>query len=57
LFAKRLNAWVPPERVVEVLTAITEIWRDAPGYREKRHHARFKYLIRDWGVERGRAEI
>ena len=53
-FGKRLNAFVRPEQVVEVLAKITAIWRDTPEYREKRHHARIKYLIHDWGVAKFR---
>ena len=52
--SQRLNAFVRPEEVVEVIRHITEIWRDSPEYREKRHHARIKYLIHDWGVVRFR---
>ena len=48
--SRRLNAFIKPEEAVEVVRRITEIWRDSPDYREKRHHARFKYLIHDWGV-------
>mgnify|MGYP001585936219 CR=1 FL=1 len=49
-FGQRLNAFVRPEQVVEVLAKVTEIWRDTPEYREKRHHARIKYLVHDWGA-------
>ena len=52
--SQRLNAFIKPEDVVEVVRRITEIWRDTPHYREKRHHARFKYLIHDWGVAKFR---
>ncbi len=52
--SQRLNAFVRPEEVVEVITHITEIWRDTPEYRQKRHHARIKYLIHDWGVAKFR---
>ncbi|MBI3324770.1 MAG: nitrite reductase, partial [Candidatus Omnitrophica bacterium] len=52
--SQRLNAFVKPEQALEVLAIITRIWRDTPEYREKRHHARFKYLIHDWGVEKFR---
>ncbi len=48
--SQRLGAFIRPEAAVEVIRHITEIWRDAPEYREKRHHARIKYLIHDWGV-------
>jgi len=56
-FGKRLNAFVRPEQVVEVLAKITEIWRDTPEYREKRHHARIKYLLHDWGAEKFRKAL
>jgi sulfite reductase beta subunit-like hemoprotein len=52
--SQRLNAFIRPEEVVEVIRHITEIWRDSPGYREKRHRARIKYLIHDWGVPKFR---
>ncbi|MBI3317882.1 MAG: nitrite/sulfite reductase [Candidatus Omnitrophica bacterium] len=53
-FAQRANLFVPPERVVPVLKAVTEIYRDAPLYRETRSKARFKFLIADWGIEKFR---
>ena len=56
-FAKRLGAFVKPEQVVEVIAKITEIWRDTPEYREKRHRARIKFLIRDWGAEKFRQAL
>ncbi len=52
--SQRLNAFIQPDDVMDVVRHITEIWRDAPEYREKRHHARIKYLIHDWGVARFR---
>jgi len=55
--SQRLNAFVTPEEVVEVIRHITEIWRDSPEYREKRHHARLKYLIHDWGVAKFRQAL
>lgn len=48
--SQRLHAFVKPEEVLEVAQHVTAIWRDSPAYREKRHHARFKYLIHEWGV-------
>ncbi len=48
--SQRLQAFVKPDEALDVITHITEIWRDSPDYREKRHHARLKYLIHDWGV-------
>ena len=52
--SQRLNVFVKPEEAVEVIRHITDIWRDSPEYREKRHHARFKYLIHDWGLPKFR---
>ncbi len=44
------------EQVVDVARAVTLIFRDF-GYREKRNHARLKFLIADWGAERFREEV
>lgn len=52
--SQRLGAFVKPDEVVEVVRHITEIWRDTPEYREKRHRARIKFLIRDWGAAKFR---
>ncbi|NGQ95348.1 nitrite/sulfite reductase [Brevibacillus sp. SYP-B805] len=49
--AKQLDIFVVPERVVDVAVAVTSIFRDY-GYREKRHNARLKYLVADWGPEK-----
>ncbi|RAL24436.1 nitrite/sulfite reductase [Thermoflavimicrobium daqui] len=49
--AKQLNIFVRPEQVVEVAKGITEVFRDH-GYREKRHKARLKFLVADWGVDK-----
>ncbi len=56
-FAQRLNVFVTPEKVVLVLKAITEIYRDASEYRQTRSHARFKFLIADWGIEKFRTAL
>ncbi|MBI2173781.1 MAG: nitrite/sulfite reductase [Candidatus Omnitrophica bacterium] len=52
--SQRLQVFVRLEETMEVIRHITEIWRDSPEYRQKRHHARFKYLSHDWGLERFR---
>jgi ferredoxin-nitrite reductase len=49
--AKQLDIFVRPEQVVEVAKGVTQIFRDH-GYRDKRHKARLKFLVADWGVER-----
>lgn len=49
--AKPLNIFVRPEEVLKVAIGVTTIFRDY-GYREKRHHARLKFLMNDWGPEK-----
>ncbi|ABX04389.1 MAG TPA: ferredoxin--nitrite reductase [Herpetosiphon sp.] len=56
--AQNIDVFVPADldAVVEIARAITLVYRDF-GYREKRNHARLKYLIADWGAERFREEV
>ncbi|MFC5650495.1 nitrite/sulfite reductase [Paenibacillus solisilvae] len=49
--AKELDIFVRPEEVLKVAKGVTEIFRDY-GYREKRHQARLKFLMADWGPEK-----
>lgn len=49
--AKQLDLFVRPEEVLKVAVGATTIFRDY-GYREKRHHARLKFLVADWGAEK-----
>ncbi|MBA4492779.1 nitrite/sulfite reductase [Paenactinomyces guangxiensis] len=49
--AKQLDIFVRPEQVVDVAVGITTVFRDY-GYREKRHRARLKFLVADWGPEK-----
>lgn len=51
-----LLAFVTPEEVLDVVTAIVEVQRDH-GDRTDRRHARMKYLIHDWGLPRFQAEV
>ncbi len=55
--SRRLGAFVRPAEVIEVIKHITDIWRDTPEYREKRHRARIKFLVHDWGTEKLRQAI
>ncbi len=48
---QRLNLFARPEQVPDVARGITEIFRDH-GYRERRNHARLKFLVADWGAEK-----
>jgi ferredoxin-nitrite reductase len=54
--AKSLDMFVKPDEVLKVAIGVTTIFRDH-GYREKRHHARLKFLVADWGVEKFREEL
>ncbi len=53
--ADDIDVWVPAEEaaVVELAHHVTTIFRDH-GYREKRTHARLKFLLIDWGAAKFR---
>lgn len=53
MFAKRLGAFVEPDRVPEAWAGVTALFREY-GYRRSRNHARLKFLVADWGAERTR---
>ncbi|MBI4597063.1 MAG: nitrite reductase [Candidatus Omnitrophica bacterium] len=55
--SQRMKAFIRPEDAVPVIQQITDLWSETPEYREKRHHARFKYLIHDWGVAKFRETV
>ncbi|MGG2197757.1 nitrite/sulfite reductase [Paenibacillus validus] len=54
--AKKLDLFVRPEEVLKVAIGVTTIFRDY-GYREKRHHARLKFLVADWGPEKFKEKL
>jgi len=54
--AQQLDVFVRPEEVVKVAAGVTTVFRDF-GYRHKRTHARLKFLVADWGVERIQEEL
>lgn len=54
--AKPLNMFVRPEEVLKVAIGVTTIFRDY-GYREKRHYARMKFLVNDWGAEQFQSKL
>lgn len=54
--AQKLDLFVRPEEVLKVAIGVTTIFRDF-GYREKRHHARLKFLVADWGAEKFLEEL
>ena len=55
LLAKPMG-YVPAEQVVDVVEKIVMVQRDF-GDREDRKHARMKYLIHEWGMEKFRAKV
>ncbi|BCA35830.1 nitrite/sulfite reductase [Bacillus thuringiensis] len=54
--AEELDVFVLPEEVKAVAIAIATIFRDF-GYREKRHLARLKFLVADWGAEKFKEKL
>jgi len=54
--AQPIDAFILPEEVIKVLAGVASIFRDH-GYREKRTHARLKFLVADWGIQKFTAEL
>ncbi|TBL73042.1 nitrite/sulfite reductase [Paenibacillus thalictri] len=54
--AQQLDLFVRPDDVLKVAVGVTTIYRDE-GYRAKRHHARLKFLVADWGAERFKEKL
>lgn len=54
--AQTLPFFIHPGQVWPVVKAIAELFRDE-GYRLKRNHARFKFLVADLGAEKVAAEV
>jgi len=53
MLAQRLGVFVRPDQVSDVWAGVTGLFRDY-GYRRSRNHARIKFLVADWGVEKFR---
>lgn len=51
IIAKNFPVFIKREEAKDVITAVTTVYRDH-GFRDKRHKARIKFLVEDWGVER-----
>lgn len=54
--AQELDVFVRPEQVMDVAVAVTTLFRDH-GYRNKRHRARLKFLIADWGIQKFKDQL
>jgi ferredoxin-nitrite reductase len=51
MIAKDFPVFVKRSQAKEVIEAVTKVYRDN-GFRDKRHKARIKFLMEDWGVEK-----
>ena len=54
--AEELDVFILPKQVKDVAIAVATIFRDF-GYREKRHLARLKFLVADWGPEKFKEQL
>lgn len=55
-FGQQLDVLVGADQVKEVCRSVAAIFRDS-GYRDRRNHARLKFLVADWGAARFREEL
>lgn len=51
MMARDFPVFVKRSQAKEVIEAVSKVYRDN-GFRDKRHKARLKFLIEDWGVEK-----
>jgi ferredoxin-nitrite reductase len=51
MIAKDFPVFIKRTQAKAVIEAVTSVYRDF-GFRDKRHKARIKFLIEDWGVEK-----
>ena len=56
MIAKDFPIFIPRTKAREVIKAVTTIYRDN-GFRDKRHKARLKFLVEEWGVEKFLEEL
>ena len=59
-FGQQLDIFVPATelgKIVDVMRAVAECYRDAEQLRAKRTRARLKYLMAEWGPEKFTAEV
>jgi sulfite reductase beta subunit-like hemoprotein len=55
-FGPWIDVLFRPDQAVDAVRAVTSVFRDF-GYREKRTHARLKFLIADWGPEKFKEKL
>lgn len=56
-FARDLGVFVPQPEVIDVLRAVTDVWRGDLRYRVSRARARLKFMVDDYGPEAFRAMV
>lgn len=55
-FGQWLDMFFTPEQALDAAIAVTKLYRDH-GFRERRTHARLKFLVADWGAEKVRETL
>jgi ferredoxin-nitrite reductase len=56
-FSRDLGVFVPQPEAIEVLCAVTDVWRGDLRYRVSRARARLKFMVDDYGPEAFRAMV
>lgn len=56
IISKNFPVFIPRAKAQEVIIAVTTVYRDH-GFRDKRHQARLKFLVEDWGVDKFLEEV
>lgn len=56
MIAKNFPVFIERKQALEVIRAATTVYRDF-GFRDKRHKARIKFLVEDWGVDKFLLEL
>ncbi len=55
-FGQWLDMFFTPDQALAAAIAVTKLYRDH-GFRERRTHARLKFLVADWGAEKVREKV
>jgi len=55
-FGQWLDTFFQPDQALDAAIAVTKLYRDH-GFRERRTHARLKFLVADWGAEKVRETL
>lgn len=55
-FGQWCDTFFAPEQALDAAIAVTKLYRDH-GFRERRTHARLKFLVAEWGAEKVREKL